>query len=186
MKANYIRDYVRYHAHIGMPITTITDGEILVVLVSNLINQFSLGLKIVGRTSDGRNNLAIFKVILESTFDNTGVFYLGNPMFVMEGLAHVLANEYKAGLMYVKSDDDSIDTEVTKRNMQHCITWTKNHNRGKRLWRQFRIMWDFLVRGLLHLSKIVLPIYSTPYTFFLKIRAPSTTSISRWTIHLIE
>ena len=114
------------------------------------------------------------------------MFDLGKTMFVMECLDHVLDNVCKAGVTDVQYHDGRVDTEVTRRNMQHCITWTKNHNRGKRLWRQCRIMWDFLVRGLLHLSKIVLPIYSTPYTFFLKIRAPSTTSISRWTIHLIE
>ena len=46
-------------------------------------------------------------------------------------LSHVLANACKVGLMYVKSDDDTIDTKVTRSNMQRCITWTKIAKGGK-------------------------------------------------------
>ena len=66
--------------------------------------------------------MATCKAILESTFDNTGVFDLENPMFVMECFAHVLANACKSGVMNVKSDDDRVDTAVTKSNIQRCIT----------------------------------------------------------------
>ena len=52
--------------------------------VVNLINQFSLGSKIVGITSDGGTNLATCKAILESNFDKTGVFVLGKPVFVLD------------------------------------------------------------------------------------------------------
>ena len=76
-----------------MPITASTDGGILAVLVSNVINQFSLGLKLVGITSDGRTNLARCKAILESNFDKMGVFDLVKTMFVTECLANVLAAE---------------------------------------------------------------------------------------------
>ena len=82
--AQYKRDYVRENANIGMPITTSTDGESLAVLVDNVINQFNLGSKLVGITSDGGTNLATCKVISEINFDNTGVFYLKMLMFVME------------------------------------------------------------------------------------------------------
>ena len=67
-----------------MPIKTSTDGDIIAVLVSNVINQFSLRSKLVVITSNGGTNLSIFKAILEINFDNTGVFDLGNPIFVME------------------------------------------------------------------------------------------------------
>ena len=43
MIAHYTRENIREHAHIRMPITASTYGESVEVLVSNLINQFSLG-----------------------------------------------------------------------------------------------------------------------------------------------
>ena len=54
---------------------------------------------------------------MESDFDNTGVFDLGNSMFVMDCLVHFLDNSCKAVVMYVKSDDGMGDTEVTRRNI---------------------------------------------------------------------
>ena len=53
---------------------TSTYGDSIVVPVGNVINQFSLGLKLVGITSESRTNLSICKAILEGNFDNTGVF----------------------------------------------------------------------------------------------------------------
>ena len=44
--------------HIVIIITISTDGEILAVPVGNIINQFSLGPKIVGITGDGGTNLS--------------------------------------------------------------------------------------------------------------------------------
>ena len=102
-------------------------------MVSNVINHVNLGSKLVFISSDGGNNLARRRAILEITFDNTGVFHLGKPMFVMECLDHVLDNVRKAGVTDVKYDDGRVDTEVTRRNMQRCITWKKNHKRGQRL-----------------------------------------------------
>ena len=84
MKTHHRRDHVRDHSHIGMPIATSTDGEILAVLFGNVINQFNLGSKLLGITSDGRTNLVTCKTILESNFDNMGLFDLENPMFVMD------------------------------------------------------------------------------------------------------
>ena len=81
MTAHFICENVREHAHIGMPITILTDGESLAVPVGNMINQFSVGSKPVDITSYGGTNLEIYKRILESTFDNTGVFDLGKPFF---------------------------------------------------------------------------------------------------------
>ena len=81
---NYTCEHVRENAHIGIPITTSTDVESLAVPVGNVINQFNLGSKLVGITSDGGTNLVICKPILKSTFDNMGVFDLENPIFVME------------------------------------------------------------------------------------------------------
>ena len=47
---------------------------------------------------------------------------MGKTMFVMECLAHVLANFYKAVIMDMKSDNGKLDTEVTSNNIQLCIT----------------------------------------------------------------
>ena len=79
-------------------------------------------------------------------------------MFVMESIDHVLANACKSVLIYVQYDDDRVNTDATRRNMQSCITWGGKFKRGQRLWKQRRSMWVFLVRGLLHLSKLVLPV----------------------------
>ena len=76
MMAHYTCEHVRENAHIGIPITSSTYGESLAVLVGNVINQFNLVSKLFGMTSDGGTNLAICKAILESNFDNTGVFDL--------------------------------------------------------------------------------------------------------------
>ena len=97
MTEHYTRDHVRKHSHIWIPITTSTNGESLSITVLNVINQFILGSKLIDVTIDDGTNLERFKSILESNFDNTGVFDLGNPMFVMECLAHVLTNLCKEG-----------------------------------------------------------------------------------------
>ena len=131
--SHYTRDNVREHAQIGMLITTSTDGESIKFPVSNVINQLSLGSELVGITSYDGTNLAICKDTLESTFDNTGVFDLGKPMFVMECHARVLVNTFKERLMYVQSDYGRVDTEVIRRNMQCCITWTKKTQNGAKV-----------------------------------------------------
>ena len=33
----------------------------------------------------------------------------------------------------IKSDDGEVDTELTMRNMQKCITWTKKRQKGARV-----------------------------------------------------
>ena len=120
--AHYTNDNIREHYNIRMPITTSTDGDSLAVTVSNIINQFSMGSKLVVINSDGGTNLARFKSILESTFDNTGVFDLVKPMFVIYCLSLVLDNVCKAVVMDVQYDDVRIYTEVNRMNMQLCIT----------------------------------------------------------------
>ena len=130
---NYTPDHVREHAHISIIITKSTNSEITADPVSNVINQFSLGLELVGINSDGRTNLARCKSILESNFDNTVVVDLGNTMFLMECLSHVLTNSSNEIVMHMQSDDDKVYTEVNGRNMQRCITWKKNKKVGKGL-----------------------------------------------------
>ena len=131
MTANYTPEHVRENAHISIPITTSNNGDSLAVPVSNVINQFGLGSKTVYITCDGRTNLAICKAILESIFEHTGFFELGNTVFVMKCFAYVLSNACKSGVMYVQYDYGRVNSEVTRRDIQHCITWTKNHKRGK-------------------------------------------------------
>ena len=53
-----------------------------------------------------------------SNFDNTGVFDLEEPMFVIDFLTHLLA---KAIVTDVKYFNYRVDIEVTMRNMQYCI-----------------------------------------------------------------
>ena len=84
MTAHYTRDHIRENSQIRMPITTSTDSEIIEVPVGNIINIFNLGSKLVDITSDGGTNLVTRKSILEIIFNNTGVFDLEKPMFVME------------------------------------------------------------------------------------------------------
>ena len=152
-----------------MPITTSIDDESLSVPVCSVINQFSLGTKWVGTTNYGGTNLVICKEILESKFEKTGVFDLGKPMFVMEYLAYVRVNFRKAGVIDLQSDDGQVDTEATRKNTQHFTTSKKNHRRDQRIWRQRRSIWYYCLQvGLLHLSKIVLPILSTPSDLFSK------------------
>ena len=50
----------------------------------------------------------------------------------MECLAHVLAGAFKGGVQSIKSDDGEVDTELTRQNMQKCITWTKKIQKGAR------------------------------------------------------
>ena len=76
MTAHYTHGHVKEHDHIKMPITTSTDGESVAVPFGNVVNQFNLGSKLVSITSYFRTNLATYKAILESNFDNTGVFDL--------------------------------------------------------------------------------------------------------------
>ena len=70
--------------------------------VSTVTNQFSLGKQLVGTTIDGGTKLKRRKATLEGNFENTGVFELGKPMFVMYSLVHDLINACKAGVMDVK------------------------------------------------------------------------------------
>ena len=66
--------------------------------------------------------MARCKAILEITFGNMGVLDLDNPMLVIDCLSHVLDNTCKSVITDVKYDDDRVDTEVTRRNMQRFIT----------------------------------------------------------------
>ena len=68
MTANYTLENIREHDHIRIPITISTDGDSILVPVSNVINHFSLGLRLVDITSDGGTNMSICKAILESSF----------------------------------------------------------------------------------------------------------------------
>ena len=69
---------------------------------------------------------------MDSTFKNTDFFDLEKLMFVMECLARFLANTCKEGVIDVKYDNRRVDTEVTRRNMQRCTTWTKKYQKGEK------------------------------------------------------
>ena len=48
----------------------------------------------------------------------------------MECLAHILAGAYKAVFQSINLYYDEVDTELTRRDMQKCITWTKKIQKG--------------------------------------------------------
>ena len=79
----------------------------------------------MGITSDGGGNLQVCREALESKYTNDSVCYPPKPILTMECLTHILAGSCKAGLQLIKSDDGEVDTELTRRNMHKCITWTK-------------------------------------------------------------
>ena len=67
----------------------------------------------------------------------------------MKCLAHILAGDFKAGVQSIKSDDGEVDTELMRRNMQKCITWTKKIQKGVRALREAYIHWGIKEKRLL-------------------------------------
>ena len=52
---------------------------------------------------------------------------------------HIFIGAYKEGVKSIKSGDGEVDTELTRRNMQNCITWTKKSQKGARALREAHI-----------------------------------------------
>ena len=53
----------------------------------------------------------------------------------MDRLAYILEGACKAGVQSIKLDDGEVDTKLTRRNMQKCITWMKKIQKGAQaLW----------------------------------------------------
>ena len=72
----------------------------------------------MGITSDGGGNLWVCMEALDSKYTNESVFSPTNPLLTMERFAHILAGDCKAGVQSTNSDDDEVDTELTRHNMQ--------------------------------------------------------------------
>ena len=115
-----------------MPSTTDTDGVSLYLSVMEVVENFGLEENIVGITSDDCGNIRVCREALESKSTNNYVPPPPNPLFTMECLAHILAGYCKEGVQSSKSDDGEFDTELTRQNMQKCITWTKKSQKGAR------------------------------------------------------
>ena len=49
----------------------------------------------------------------------------------MECLEHILEGACKVGVQLINSDDGEVETELTRRNIQKCITGTKNIQKGE-------------------------------------------------------
>ena len=64
-------------------------------------------------------------------------------------LAHILAGACKAGVKPIKSDDGEVDTELTRRNMQKCTTWTKKSQKEVRALWEAQIHWGIKEKRLL-------------------------------------
>ena len=90
----------------------------------------------MGVTSDGGGNLWVCREALESKYTNESVFYPTKPLFTMDFLAHILAGACKAGVQSIKSNGGEADTELTRRNIQKCITWTKKSQKGEQSLRE--------------------------------------------------
>ena len=118
-----------------MPSTTATDGVYLSLSVMEAVENFGLEENIVGITSDVGGNIWVCREALESKYTNKSVFPPPKPLFTMDCLAHILAGACNVGVQSIKSDDGEIDMELTRRNMQKCITWMKKSQKGARaLW----------------------------------------------------
>ena len=48
----------------------------------------------------------------------------------MDRLAYILEGACKAGVQSINLDDGEVDTKLTRRNTQKCITWTKKIQKG--------------------------------------------------------
>ena len=127
------------NTYIGVPSITATDVVYLSLSVMEVVENFGLVTKIVAITSDGGGNLRVCREALESKYTNDSVFPPPKPLFTMECLAHILAGACKVGVQSIKSDDGEVDTELTRRNMQKCITWTKKSQKGVRTLREAQI-----------------------------------------------
>ena len=69
---------------------------------------------------------------MESKYTNYSVFPPPKPLFTMDCLAHISAGACEAVVQSINLDDGEVYTELTRRNMQKCITWTKNIQKGAR------------------------------------------------------
>ena len=110
--------------------TTATDGVSLYLCVMDVVDIFGLESKIMGTTSNGGENLWVYTEALGLKYTNDSVFPPSNPLFTTECLAHILSGACKSGVQVIKLDDGEVDTELTRRNMQKCITWTNKSQKG--------------------------------------------------------
>ena len=115
-----------------MPSTTDTDGVCLSLSVMEVVHNFVLEEKIVGITSDGGGNLRVFREALEPKYTNESIFSPPKPLFTIECLANILIGACKAVVQLINLADGKVDTELTRQNMQKCITWTKKIQKGAR------------------------------------------------------
>ena len=102
-----------------------------------------------------------------------------------ECLAHILANARKSGVMDVKSYDGRVDTEVTRRNMQRCITWKKSQKGAKAL--------DKAQKNVGLPCKKLITTFKTSFVYLIntlgsiiEIHVTPNTSMARWKISLTE
>ena len=119
--------------------TTATDGVSLYLCVMDVMDIFGLESKIMGTTSNGGENLWVYTEALGLKYTNDSVFPPSNPLFTTECLAHILSGACKSGVQVIKLDDGEVDTELTRRNMQKCITWTKKIQKGARAIREAQL-----------------------------------------------
>ena len=122
-----------------MPSTTDNDGVYLSLSVMEVVDNFGLQAKIVGITSDGGGNLWVSRGALELNYTNEYVFPPPKPILTMDCLAHILSGACKSRVQSIKSDDGEVDTELTRLNMQKCITWTKKSQKGAQDLREAQI-----------------------------------------------
>ena len=79
----------------------------------------------MGITSDGGGNIQVFREAMESKYTNDSIFSPSKPLFTMKCLVNILAGACNTVVQSIKSNDGKVDTELTRQNMQKCITWTK-------------------------------------------------------------
>ena len=93
----------------------------------------------MGITSDVGGNIQVCREALESKYINDSFFPHPIPSFAMEYLANILARACKVGVHLIKSYDGDVDTELTRYNMQKCMTWKNKSQKGAQALRDAHI-----------------------------------------------
>ena len=117
--------------------------------------------KIVGITSDGGGHLKSCREALDSKYTNDSVSPPAKPLFNMDCLAYILAGAFKLGVQSIKSDDCEVDTELTRRNMKKCITWTKKIQKGA------GSLWDSQIHCRIKENCLLTPV-STSFAYLIQ------------------
>ena len=78
----------------------------------------------------------------------------------MECLAYIYSGVCKAGVHSIKLDDGEVETELTRRNMQKCITCTNKIRKGS------RALWEAHIHCGIKEKRLLAPVL-TPFAYLI-------------------